>query len=341
MSEAPKSFVRFDVLQRIEHVLLIISFSTLALTGLPQKFPESGISLFIVSLFGGIETLRIVHRVAAALFMVEAIYHLADAGYRLFVRREKPAMLPGPDDVRDALKALLYNLGIAKHPPKMGRFNFIEKAEYWAVVWGLLIMAVTGFFLLNPIATAKILPGQAIPAAKAAHGAEAILAVLAILLWHFYHVHIKRLNLSIFHGRISYEEMEEEHGAELDRLLKGEGEPAAPPEALKKRKSVYLPVAVVLSLALLYGVYRFVTLEETAITTIPPAENPVEIFVPQTATPTPTTTPTPVPTATAALTTTQPGTAPAAAGLLAFEDDVANIFEESCGACYGAGTVLI
>ncbi|MCC6148208.1 MAG: hypothetical protein IT308_11655 [Anaerolineaceae bacterium] len=287
MSKKPNTFLRFEVMQRIEHILLILSFSTLGLTGLPQKFPTAGISLFIVSLFGGIEIVRVVHRVAATLFMLEAIYHLVDAGYRLYVRRQAASMLPGPDDVRDALKAFLYNLGIARSRPKMGRFNFVEKAEYWAVVWGLLIMAVTGFMLWNPVATSLVLPGQAIPAAKAAHGAEAILAVLAILIWHFYHVHLKKLNLSIFTGRVSLEEMEEEHAAELEKILQGEQQKAVDDAKLRKRKAIYLPIAAVFSLAMLYGVYRFVTLEQTAITTIPPKESPVEIFVPQTATPAP------------------------------------------------------
>lgn len=347
MSENPQTFVRFDVLRRIEHILLIVSFSTLALTGLPQKFPTAGISIFIVNLLGGIEMLRIIHRVAAVLFMFEAIYHLADAGYRLYVKREEADMLPGPNDIRDALKAFLFNLGFAKHRPKMGRFNFIEKAEYWAVVWGLLIMALTGFMLWNPIATTTALPGQAIPAAKVAHGAEAVLAVLAILIWHFYFVHLKKLNLSIFTGRISLEEMEEEHGAELEKLLQGEQKGAIAPETLRKRKAIYFPVAAVLSLGLLYGVYRFVTLEQTAITTIPPVENPVEIYAPQTATAAPTQTASPPSTATSTEAPVQASETPAAnstpvasAPSLTWEKDIAGFVRSSCSMCHDSGDAL-
>ena len=100
----------------------------------------------------------------------------------------------------DALQWFRYNLGMAEKPPKMPRYNFMEKAEYWAMAWGLVLMGLTGLMLWNPIATTNILPGTFIPAAKAAHGAEAVLAVLAIILWHFYHVHIKHWNWAMIKG---------------------------------------------------------------------------------------------------------------------------------------------
>ena len=186
-----KFYLRFDVLQRIEHWVLVASFTTLAVTGLVQKFALFPLSPIIVRLLGGIESVRIIHRVAATVFLIEAIYHLISIGYKLYVEKKSASMLPGIKDLQDAFQTLAFNLGLAKERPKMGRYNFIEKAEYWALVWGLVIMALTGFMLWNPIATTRWLPGEVVPAAKAAHGAEAVLAVLAIMLWHFYHVHIR------------------------------------------------------------------------------------------------------------------------------------------------------
>jgi cytochrome b subunit of formate dehydrogenase len=93
-------------------------------------------------------------------------------------------MLPVFKDAVDGIQALLYNLGIGKKFPQMGRYNFEEKLEYWAVVWGAAVMGLSGFMMWNPLMTLKILPGEAIPAAKAAHGGEAILAVAAIIIWH-------------------------------------------------------------------------------------------------------------------------------------------------------------
>ncbi len=92
---------------------------------------------------------------------------------------------------------------VAKTPPQMGRYTFEEKMEYWAFAWGAIIMGATGFMMWNPISTVKFLPGEVIPAAKAAHGGEALLAVLAIIIWHMYGVHIKRFNKSMWTGKMS------------------------------------------------------------------------------------------------------------------------------------------
>jgi hypothetical protein len=185
--------------------------------------------------------------------------------------------------------------------------------EYLAVVWGTVIMAITGFMMWNPIATARLLPGEFIPAAKAAHGAEAILAVLAILLWHFYHVHIRHLNRSMFTGRLTREEMQHEHPAELAAIEAGQAEAHPSPAVIRRRRRVFLPVSAILSAALLFAVIRFVTFEETAITTIPPAET-APIFLPQT--------PTPLP-------------SPAPSELTHWAGDIEDLLAERCGACHG------
>ena len=98
----------------------------------------------------------------------------------------------------------------------MGRFTFEEKVEYWSLLWGTVIMVATGFALWNPIATARFLPGQWIPAALAAHGGEALLAVLAIVVWHGYGVHLRHFNRSMFTGSLSEAEMRQEHPLELE-----------------------------------------------------------------------------------------------------------------------------
>lgn len=319
-----KFYLRFDVLQRIEHWVLVASFTTLAVTGLVQKFALFPLSPIIVRLLGGIESVRIIHRVAATVFLIEAIYHLISIGYKLYVEKKSASMLPGIKDLQDAFQTLAFNLGLAKERPKMGRYNFIEKAEYWALVWGLVIMALTGFMLWNPIATTRWLPGEAVPAAKAAHGAEAVLAVLAIMLWHFYHVHIRHWNASMFTGHLTREEMEEEHALELEKIEQGQVGPEVSPEERKRRLRVFIPVASVLSLVLLYGVFRFVTFEQTAITTLPPAERNVPVFVRAISTPVPTPTVTPTPQA------VQP-----AVGELSWEGGIGDLFARQCGACHG------
>ena len=282
-----KLYLRFTVLQRIEHVMMLLSFATLGLTGLPQKFSTAGISVFLVGLLGGIETVRTIHHTAAIVMMFGTMYHLLMMGYKIFVRRVRMSMLPTLQDVKDGLQALKYNVGLSKTYPQMGRYTFEEKMEYWAFVWGTVIMGLSGFLMWNPITAARFLPGEIIPAAKAAHGGEALLAVLAIIIWHMYGVHIKRFNKAMWTGHQTEAEMLHEHPLELADIKAGIADRPVDPKTLRKRQIVYIPVAVILSAVMLLGVYGFVFSEDTAVVEPPPAVT-VPAFVPQTPTPMPT-----------------------------------------------------
>jgi formate dehydrogenase gamma subunit len=286
MSDQNK-ILRFHIPERIEHAVLIVSFTTLAITGLIQKFSQVAFSNWLISVLGGIETTRIIHHIAAVLITLEAVYHLLILFYKLFVRRVRPSMLPGIKDILDALRAFGFNLGIVKEHPKMGRYNFTEKAEYWAMLWGTVIMGLTGYMLWNPISTAKILPGVVLPAAKAAHGAEAILAVLAILVWHFYGVHLKKLNMSMLNGKLSREEMEAEHALELEEIDHPVEKPVVAANVMRKRRMIFWPITAVFALVSLFLVYKIVTGEKTALAVVPQGEV-VPVFSQQTPTPIPT-----------------------------------------------------
>jgi cytochrome b subunit of formate dehydrogenase len=280
MSKQQQRYPRFTLTQRIEHWLLTLSFTILALTGLPQKFVGNPWAEGMMAAMGGIEAVRHIHRASAVVLMVLTIYHGAAVTYKVFVQRLSLTMNPGWQDAKDMFGVIGYNLGLTKIRPKLPRYNFEEKMEYWAVVWGTVIMAITGFMLWNPIATAKFLPGSFIPAAKAAHGGEALLAVLAIIIWHFYGVHLRRFNKSMFLGSLSRVSMEHEHGLELEQIETDTLPPSAPPEDEARRARVFLPVALVICVVLLMGVYWFVTLEETAIETVVAAEIRPEPFQP-------------------------------------------------------------
>jgi formate dehydrogenase gamma subunit len=324
---------RFSIFQRVEHWLLVASFTTLALTGIPQKFAQAGISDFIIALLGGIETVRIIHRVAATVFVLLAVYHVIELGYKLYVMRLKATMLPGIKDATDIFAMVLYNLGLRKNHPQMGRFNFVEKMEYWALIWGLVLMALTGFMLWNPIAATRVLPGEIIPAAKAAHGAEAVLAVLAILIWHFYSVHLKRWNWSMFNGKLSRKEMEEDHALELEEIEAGQAHPVVTPAGRKKRLAIFAPVSGVVTVGLVVLVVYFVTFEQTALTTITPIDSGVVRFVRQT----PTSLPTALPTATAAPTATgQPASTGGTTAPLTWDSGIGALFASNCTVCHGS-----
>lgn len=295
-------FSRFSSVQRAQHALLILSFTLLAVTGLPQKFAGDGWAEAIIAAFGGIELIRILHHYAAIVLVIVSIAEFIMLGYKIYVERARWTMFPRLQDVFDALNQTFYNLGLRREAPRYDRYSFAEKFEYWALVWGTLIMAGTGFILWNPIFATRILPGEFIPVAKAAHGGEAILAVLAILIWHFYNVHIKTLNKSMFTGKLTRHEMQEEHPLELELIEKGEASYLAPAEIQWRRRRRYMPLAVAAAALLMLVLYLFATTETTAISTIPPAEANQQVFVPRTFTPTatrvPSSTPQP-PTATA------------------------------------------
>jgi len=197
----------------------------------------------------------------------------------------------------------------------------------------------------NPISTLRFLPGEAVPAAKAAHGGEALLAVLAIIIWHFYHVHIKHFNKSMFTGKLSRAEMEHEHPAELAIIESGRHSGPIPPAVLKRRQMVYTPIAIAILAVFSYGFYFFVGYETTALQN-PPIGETVDVFVRQTPTPSPTSTPTlpptetPLPTNTTVAAASEELTAtsaPAGPSAPTWDGQIGAVFAQKCLVCHGAG----
>lgn len=276
MNKVTQTYLRFPIARRIEHWVMMLSFTLLGLTGLPQRFPDAGLSQAILGALGGIESLRTIHHTAAIVMMLGTAWHILVMGYSVFVMRDQMSMLPTLQDAKDALQALLYNIGIAKTYPQMGRYTFEEKMEYWAFVWGAFVMGATGFVMWNPITATQYLPGEFVPAAKAAHGNEAVLAVLAIIIWHMYGVHIKRFNKAMFNGKMTEEEMLHEHPLELADIKAGIADRRPDAATLRKRKMIYYPIAAVVTLGMLAGIFGFINAEETALETIPPIIESVE-----------------------------------------------------------------
>ncbi len=268
--EPPRSYERFSLSDRVQHALMVVSFLTLVATGLPQKYIYANLPWLdeLIDLMGGLELVRLIHRGAATVLMVVTVYHLMAVAQRVLVRRVPLYLLPRYQDLVDAVQAVRYNLGLARERPRCDRFTWEEKVEYWSLLWGTGVMIATGFMLWNPVATARLLPGEWIPAAQVVHGGEALLAILAVLVWHFYSVHLRHFNRSMFGGRMGEHEMQEEHPLELERARAG-GQTAGSPEEIARRERVFLPIAVVVALVLLTGIYWFVTFEQTAITTLP------------------------------------------------------------------------
>ncbi len=131
-------------------------------------------------------------------------------------------MLPRLSDVKEVLHNIRYLVGLRSEPPRFDRFSYIEKAEYWAVVWGSVVMVVTGFALWFETATLRLLPLWAVDLATLVHYYEAWLASLAILVWHFYFVifnpDVYPMNWTWLTGKISEGMLRHEHPREYERL---------------------------------------------------------------------------------------------------------------------------
>ena len=218
-----RNIVRLTPNQRAQHWLLLTSFILLVLSGFALQYPDSWFSW----LLGANEWLRrMIHRGAAVVMLLVGTYHvlyltLTKEG-RLWVKD----MLPKLRDVNDLIGNLWYYLGARKEKPKIARFGYAEKAEYWAVVWGTIIMGLTGLMIWFKIGLFGFLPRWWIDIALAIHFYEALLATLAIIVWHLYHVvfdpDVYPLNFAVIDGRVSEELYKEEHELDYDRLKQSE-----------------------------------------------------------------------------------------------------------------------
>jgi cytochrome b subunit of formate dehydrogenase/5-methylcytosine-specific restriction endonuclease McrA len=227
------TIVRMTANQRAQHLVLLTSFFVLVVTGFALKYPDS----WFAALLGLSEHWRsIIHRVAGGLLIADGVYHLFYVALTADGRRLICDLFPTVKDVTDALGTMLYYTGLRKQKPKFGRFNYAEKVEYWALVWGTALMAVTGIMLWAKIAVGNAFARWWIDAATAVHFYEAILATLAILVWHFYQVFfdpdIYPMNWAWRDGTMPAERYREEH--ELDTKTPAEAEAdveAAAPKA--------------------------------------------------------------------------------------------------------------
>jgi cytochrome b subunit of formate dehydrogenase len=231
---AEATVVRFDTHQRIQHFLMMSSFIVLAFTGLPQKFSELGVSQWWVGTLGGLETVRMIHRIAGVTMLADCLYHLAYLSYRIGVQRqlEPLGMIPTPGDARDAARSIFYYLGLTPEKPKFGRYSYLEKFDYWAVFWGIAMIGTSGLVLIFAVDAARLVSGQAISVALIIHGDEALLAVGWIAVVHLFNVHLAPwafpMNPSIFTGKVSATRYAEEHPLDRKRLESARAAPRRP-----------------------------------------------------------------------------------------------------------------
>ncbi|HWR35344.1 MAG TPA: cytochrome b/b6 domain-containing protein [Clostridia bacterium] len=215
----PRVVVRMTRNQRMQHLALLTSFITLVLTGFALKYPTSWLGLAF-----GNETVRsVIHRVAGVVLIVAGLYHV----FYMFAVKEGRSLvrdfLPTWKDVLDARDAFFYYLGISDKRPQFARFGYAEKVEYWALVWGTIVMAVTGLMLWFKVRVGNLVPRWTLDVATAIHFYEAILATLSILVWHFYQIifdpDVYPMNWAWLDGKMSLDHYREEHPLDDETLM--------------------------------------------------------------------------------------------------------------------------
>ena len=213
-------FVRMTSAERLQHAALAVSFFVLVYTGFALKFPEAWPFAWLARLEGGYAWRSLIHRGAALVMVAVSLYHM---GY-LFTPRGRQLvrdLLPGPGDAAHLMQNLLYWLGLRRTPPAFDRFGYIEKAEYWALIWGTGVMTITGVALWFENQSLQYFDKWVLDLATMVHYYEAWLAFLAIVVWHLYqnivNPDVYPMNWTWLTGTISEEQLRHEHGAEWER----------------------------------------------------------------------------------------------------------------------------
>lgn len=228
-----RTILRMTKRQRYQHWLLLVSFVALVVTGFALKYPDT----WLGAMLGTSEAFRRTgHRIAGVAMMAVGLYHVF---YVLMTKEGRQGLfdlLPRKKDISDVAHNLSYYLGLSSTKPKLAKFGYGEKAEYWAVVWGTLIMGLTGMMVWFKVEMFGFLPRWIIDVALAVHWYEAILATLAILVWHIYNVifdpDVYPLNYALVDGRVSEEYYKEEHELDYEQMMEAKAK-----EQAKKDKS--------------------------------------------------------------------------------------------------------
>src|SRR4030043_688802 len=219
-----KKYLRMTLNERAQHVNLFINFSILVITGFTLRLPTAFWAAPITDVPMGMTFRGFIHRLCGVAIVCLSGYHIL---YLLFSERGRGIakdMIPGLKDAKDLWETLKNNLYINRPAKliKMPRFNFREKLEYLGLIWGTIVMTVTGFILWFKTEWLQFFPLWTWDVARAIHFYEAILATLTIIVWHFYSVifnpDVYPMSWAWITGNLTEHEMEEEHDLELEKI---------------------------------------------------------------------------------------------------------------------------
>jgi formate dehydrogenase subunit gamma len=241
IKEIPQEVERFNIIFRIQHVIMFATFLVLSFTGwgLKYAYAPAGVSSKLIRFWGGPESAGLIHRIAGVTMLLDFVWHVLYLGY-LFATKQmtinsRTTVIPLPKDILDVVKNFMYFFGLSNEKPKFGKYNYAQKFDYWAVFWGMFIIGFSGFSLAFPMVVSYIIPQSAShwiwQLLALMHSDEALLAIVFILFWHFYNEHLKPevfpMSWLWITGRMSTEKLKHHHPLEYEVLF---------PEAAKKDK---------------------------------------------------------------------------------------------------------
>lgn len=240
-SGIPKEIERFNIIFRIQHVLMFSTFLILSFTGWGLKYahdPE-GLASIWIRVWGGPDTAGLIHRIAGVTMLLDFVWHVIYLIY-LFATKQmtintRTTIIPLPKDIFDVIKNFMYFFGLSKEKAKFGKYSYAQKFDYWAVFWGMFIIGSSGYALAFPMQVSYLIPefttGWIWELLGLMHSDEALLAIVFILFWHFYNEHLKPevfpMSWIWITGKISTEKLKHHHPLEYELLF---------PEDAKKEK---------------------------------------------------------------------------------------------------------
>jgi len=227
---ADRFYRRFTTTQRVMHVVMILTFFTLALTGMTLKFSYMGWAVLLSKVLGGFDTMGVLHRIAAVALIGLFLFHLRQMWLGLRSTKkglfgfifEPNSLMFNLTDLKQVLESAKWFFGRGPRP-RYGRFTYWEKFDYFAVFWGVFVIGSTGLVLWFPELFTRFLPGWSINVATIIHSDEALLAVAFIFTIHFFNTHFRPdkfpMDPVIFTGRVGVDELKHDKPGEYEEFI--------------------------------------------------------------------------------------------------------------------------
>ncbi len=244
-------YVRFNTTQRLMHGVMILSFFTLAITGMSLKFSYAGWAVFLARLLGGFHVTGTLHRMAAVVLLTLFLFHVrqifkakaaSGKSWFRFIFGDDSLMF-NLNDIKQFWQHVKWFFGRGERP-RFGRWTYWEKFDYFAVFWGVFVIGSTGLMLWFPTFFTRFLPGWMINVATIIHSDEALLAVAFIFTIHFFNTHFRSdkfpMDPVIFTGRVPVEELEHDKPGEYEQLMASENPEERLAGPMPRRKLVWL-----------------------------------------------------------------------------------------------------